>query len=485
MPDAAPITTAPAPSLRARALRGTLWLLLGNGASQGLRLVSNLILSRLLFPEAFGLMAIVNLVTNGLQMISNVGIRPAIIRHPLGDRRDFLDTAWTLQISRGALLALLALVSAIPIARFYAEPQLAALIAVAAIVPLIDGFGSTKLMSLTRQLDLRGTVTVALAAKSLSIVAMVAFALWYRSVWALVVGAIVSALIQVVLSHWLLPGERDHLRYDREHAREILGFGQWILVSTLFGFLAQRIDVVLLGRLVPMEVLGVYSIGLMLTTVPQRLFGQVTQAVLMPALSESHRAEGGSLQAALLQAKRVLLPLGALGLLAGVAIAPAFFHYLYDERYVDAGWIAQLALLALWFGLLHDTNGRALLALGDSRSWAASNALRTLAAAGACLLGFRLAGLPGVLLALSASAMVGIAAVALALRRGGIRIGTTDLAVTAAGLASGALCTLLPHALAPRLGLGVPLTSALFGALLVLPPAVWVAVRHRDLLVRS
>ena len=88
-------------SIRSRALRGTLWVLVGNGASQGLRLASNLILSRLLFPEAFGLMAIVNLVTLGLQMISNVGIRPAIIRHAEGDRRDFLDTAWTIHTHKG------------------------------------------------------------------------------------------------------------------------------------------------------------------------------------------------------------------------------------------------------------------------------------------------------------------------------------------------------------------------------------------------
>jgi O-antigen/teichoic acid export membrane protein len=470
-------------SIRSRALRGTAWVLLGNGAVQGLRLVSNLILSRLLFPEAFGLIAIVNLVTNGLQMISNVGILPAIIRHADGDRRDFLDTAWTLQIARGAVLAAVAFALAVPISRFYDEPALAALLAVSALVPLIDGFSSTRLASLARQLDLRGTVVVAVLAKVASIVAMVAFALWYRSVWALVVGSIVTSSGNVILSHWLLPGQRDRLRIYRQQAAEFLHFGKWILVSTFFSFLAQRIDVVLLGRLVPMDVLGVYSIGLVLTAIPQRVFTQVSQRVLMPALSESHRSDSGRLEQSLERAKRVLLPVGALGLLGGVVVAPAFFHYLYDARYADAGWIAQLAQLALWSALLHDANGRALLALGDSRSWAASNALRTTVSAAGCLLGFEAAGLAGLLVGLASGGFVGWAMVVWKLRGTGVRTGSLDLSFTAMAVSGGMACGLLPYWIVGRMPAGaggetIALLTLAIGALVLAPPAIGLALRR-------
>ncbi|MGH0032164.1 MAG: oligosaccharide flippase family protein [Myxococcota bacterium] len=469
-------------SIRSRALRGTLWVLMGNGAAQGLRLVSNLVLSRLLFPEAFGLMAIVNLVTYGLQMISNVGIRPAIIRHADGDQRDFLDTAWTLQIVRGAVLAVIALLLAWPLARFYDEPMLAGLVAVAALVPLIDGFASTRLASLTRQIDLRGPVVVSVLAKLGSIAAMIAFALWYRSVWALVVGTVVSTLLNVLLSHWLLPGEHDRLRFDRRHAREILTFGQWILVSTLFTFLAQRIDVMLISRLVSMDVLGVYSIGLVLTHIPQRIFGQFSQRVLMPALSESHRSDAARLEGSLREAKRILLPFGGLALLGALAVAPAFFHFLYDPRYADAGWIAQLALVALWFALIHDANGRALLALGDSKRWALSNAVRTFVAAAGCLAGFHWAGLPGVLVGLSAGGVAGFAVVASALARAGVRVGRVDLTASAAFLAVGALCGGVPYLVTDGASRdGIALITLGLGVLLLTPPALWQAAKHRAL----
>lgn len=471
-------------SIRARALRGALWVLMGNGATQGLRLVSNLILTRLLFPEAFGLMAIVNLVTNGMQMISNVGILPAIIRHADGGRRDFLDTAWTLQIARGAVLALFMLALARPIALFYDEPDLEALLAVSALVPLIDGFASTRLASLARQIDLRGTVNVAVLAKLGSIAAMVAYALWHRSVWALVIGSIIGSLGSVILSHALLPGQRDRPRLDRGHAREILTFGKWILVSTLFTFLSQRIDVVLLGRLVPMEVLGIYSIGLMLTAIPQRAFGQVSQRVLMPALAESHRADASQLGGSLLRAKHALLPVGAMGMLAGVSVAPAFFHFLYDARYADAGWIAQLAQLSLWSGLLHDANGRALLALGDSRSWAASHALRTAVSAAGCVVGFDTAGLPGLLVGLASGGFAGWALVVLALRRSGLRVAMADGAYTLLVVAAGILCGGLPYWIAGDVeaaGQAIAWLTLAVGALALGPPALWLAIRRREL----
>ena len=65
--------------VRARALRGASMTMIGFGGSNFLRLVSNLILTRLLFPEAFGLMALVQVFMSGMQMFSDIGIKTAIM----------------------------------------------------------------------------------------------------------------------------------------------------------------------------------------------------------------------------------------------------------------------------------------------------------------------------------------------------------------------------------------------------------------------
>ncbi len=66
--------------MAARVLRSASWLMIGYGGSQALRLASNLILTRILFPEAFGLMALVTVVTVGLSLFSDVGIGGMIRR---------------------------------------------------------------------------------------------------------------------------------------------------------------------------------------------------------------------------------------------------------------------------------------------------------------------------------------------------------------------------------------------------------------------
>ena len=108
----------------ARVVRGSALTFLGFGGSQGLRLASNLILTRLLFPEAFGLMAIIALFLTGLQMISDVGLVTCIVRSKRGNDPAFLNTTWTIQIIRGMLLCVACILMAGPVARFYEEPIL-------------------------------------------------------------------------------------------------------------------------------------------------------------------------------------------------------------------------------------------------------------------------------------------------------------------------------------------------------------------------
>ena len=90
--------------LRERAMRASVWALGGNLASVSIRLGSNLLLTRLLFPEAFGTMAIVQAVMIGLAMLTDAGIEPAVIKSRRGHESIFLNTAWTLQVMQGVLV---------------------------------------------------------------------------------------------------------------------------------------------------------------------------------------------------------------------------------------------------------------------------------------------------------------------------------------------------------------------------------------------
>ena len=175
-------------TLRKLAIRGTVWTLLGYGMSQCLRLGANLCLTRLLVPEMFGLMALVNVFILGLTLFSDIGIAPSIIQHDRGDEPDFLNTAWTLQIIRGVGLWLCCLLLALPVANFYGEPKLSWLIPIVGFTTVISGFNSTALFTFKRQISLGKLTVFELVIQLSSLSIMLAWAWFHRSIWALVVG---------------------------------------------------------------------------------------------------------------------------------------------------------------------------------------------------------------------------------------------------------------------------------------------------------
>jgi O-antigen/teichoic acid export membrane protein len=243
----------------------------------------------------------------------------------------------------------------------------------------------------------------------------------------------------------------------------------------------MRFDVLVLGRLVPMAELGVYSIALTLGAVPNQISDKIAGLVLLPALSASYRDNHAALVSSFARARRTLLPLGGLVFLAGALVAPAFFAILYDSRYHAAGWMAQLSMLQVWFSYLHETSSRALLAVGDSRSLAVSNAVKLLASAVACIGGYLFAGLPGCILGTGVGALTGYTVVVLALRRNGLPTARQDAGYTLAGIAIAIGVTLAARTAASTLALASPLVPGLVLAVVVLSPcAVWAGLRLRQ-----
>ena len=95
---------AAGPSMATRAIHGSLWTAVRFGAEYGLRMISSLILTRLLVPEAFGLMALISVLMTGLAMFSDMGISSSVVQSKRGDDPAYLNTAWTLQVIRGFVL---------------------------------------------------------------------------------------------------------------------------------------------------------------------------------------------------------------------------------------------------------------------------------------------------------------------------------------------------------------------------------------------
>lgn len=360
-----------AEGLGRRATRGAVWMILGYGVSLMLRMGGNLILTRILFAEAFGMMALMQVIIEGLYLFSDIGIGPSIIQNKREDA-SFLNTAFTMQFVRGILLCALACALARPMASFYEEPQLAYLLPVVSAAMVVSGVNSTRLFSLNRGLSLGRIQIVEICAQAVGLVTMVTWALLSRSIWALVAGTLATTVTRMVMSHTFLPGIRNRFAWERAAASDLVRFGRWIFISTAMSFFAGQTDRLIFGKMIPLDMLGVYSIGLMIATIPSDLLGRVAWRVILPVYSQIVQ-ERGSLPEMFTKARLPILVLGGWafsGLLAG---GPTAIHLLYDERYWGAGWIIQVLAPAFCFRLLEATTSVALLATNQPQWMSAAS----------------------------------------------------------------------------------------------------------------
>ncbi len=385
-------------SLTARVMRSSALTVGGFGFSQVLRLASNLVLTRLLFPEAFGLMALVMVFMIGLQMFSDFGVGPAILRSERGDEPAFLDTVWTVQILRGVALFVIGCLLAAPVATFYGEPVLFGMLLVASTQFLALGLMPTRRETANRHLVLGKLTVLEMLSQVISLIIIITLALALRSVWALVIGTLIGTCVQVLIMSLFLPGHRNRLHWDRAAVSEVVHFGKWIFLSTICGFLLAQGDKLILGKFLSLDVFGIYNIGFFLGSFPMMLGMVVISRLLIPVYRACPPLESRA-NFLRLRRMRVIATAGLLAMLGVVSFAGVWLvDLMYDERYLDAGAVVVLIAciqIPVVIGLTYD---QAALAAGDSRRFFYVSATKAALTILGLLAGAQLGGLIGALI---------------------------------------------------------------------------------------
>ena len=384
-----------------KAQREGKWALFGQGGGQVLRLGSNLILTRLIAPEAFGVFLVVRFVLMAIGQFSDVGVAASIIQSKRDDDR-FLNTAWTLQVVRGAVLSTIAAAVAWPAAVFFKMPELYALIPFAGLVGVIGGFNSTRVLTLNRQLEIKRLTLIDFASQVIGTAATLAWALVNPTVWALAAGGVAAQLGKAILSHTSIPGIKNRWQWDREAARDLFQFGKWVFLSTLLGFTATQADRVVFGRLFPTYELGVYAIAVLIAFTPQQVLRHLVLSVIFPLYSQTHR-DGGDLALVYKIGRKRPLLLGGVVCSLMLAGGPTIIDFLYPDEYTDAGWMVQVLAVATWFNTLEVTSEAAVLARGESRAVAIANAIKIALMIAMIAGGFVWFGVPGAIIGFALS----------------------------------------------------------------------------------
>lgn len=420
-------------SLKQRTIQGSFWTLLGYGSSQVFRLAGNLVLTRLLAPEMFGLMALVQTFLVGLQMFSDFGLLPSIVQSKRGEDPAFLNTAWTIQVIRGVVLWLGACLIAIPVAQLYQEPLLMQILPTSGFSTVIDGLASTKLATANRQLALKRLTLIDLGIYLIILGVMVVGAWLYRSIWVLIWGGILGSVLRTITSHQLLEGEQNKFYWDKAAVEEIRRFGRWIFFSTIIGFFALQGDRLVLGWLLDVRFLGIYSIALGLSSVVEQIVGQINSRVLFPSYAELIRDRPESLYRVLRKARLILLSLSAACSLFLVLFGQQIVEILYDDRYLEAGWILRVLAIGFLGRVLSITYGDILLARGETFATMTLTIIGTAILFAAMFLGYEWGSVHGVIIGLAASEWITYIAYAVCFAR--LRLWQPELDIPTAALA--------------------------------------------------
>ena len=405
--------------LRARSLRASALVVCAFGLQRVLQLASNLILTRILFPDAFGLMALVGVFIAGIGLMSDVGITASLIRSRRSDEAVFQSTSWTLQAVRGLWITVVAWLLAWPYAQIYDEPLLFPLICVSAVGTAITGFTSIGMTLREREMVLGRVLTLEIGNQAVGLVVTVLLAWLLQSVWGLAIGGVVAAVFSTTLSHVLFPSPNHRFSWDRSVLTEIVHFGRWILIGTLFTYLSSRGIQAIRGYYVDLDTLAFFHIAGMFAWMIGDLAQMVLGKVAFPALSQVARERPQDIGRITFRIHGLQAMATVPGFILLAFLAEPLIDLLYDDRYAPAGRFLALLSLSGAFGVLPMVYQNAMLALGDSRSHAMIMGVAAALKIAGTVVGFFLGGAMGMVVGLViATLVIYLSALAVAARQG-------------------------------------------------------------------
>lgn len=372
------------PGMSSRLGREVGWVVVPFGLQQVLRLGTNIVLTRLLAPEIFGIMLLINSLRTGTELLSDIGIGQSVVRSPNGEDRDFLDVAWTLQMLRGLLLTLFLLLAAVPIAALYDRPDLAPLILAISPVFLITGLQSAGLFTAQRHMQLQRRAVYEVANTVLASAIGIGMALVITSVWALIIALVLSTVATTLLSFLVFERRLPRFRWEGAHVREIISFGKWIFLSTAVYFAATSYDRFYFVAAVPIAMAGIYGVARTFSDMLAALAQRAGALLVFPraAAMQDRREE---LAPRLRHTRRKTLALVALALGVAVAGSDQFILLAYDQRYHAAAFMIPVLIVGVWFGILSTFADSMLMGAGRPAPGAWANFAK---------FGVMLAGLP-------------------------------------------------------------------------------------------
>jgi O-antigen/teichoic acid export membrane protein len=285
-----PVAAEPEPPiapLGGQVFRGSWISLVSQATMLGLRLVSTVVLARLLTPRAYGVVAMVTVVTGFIGLFKTLGLGTATIQAPQLTHAQLNGVFW-INVGFGCLAMLVTIAIAPAMAWFYGEPQVTALTLALAVTFVFGGSGVQHAALLRRHFRFGTAAAIDVSSAVFGAATTIVFALGGAGPWSLVAGLIAIELCNVVLLWFAVEWRPTRPRIDAKIS-EMVGLGRDLTLFNVLVYWARNLDNFLIGRYWGSTQLGLYSRAYQLLLLPLQ---QVTTPLSTVAISALSRLSG-------------------------------------------------------------------------------------------------------------------------------------------------------------------------------------------------
>lgn len=270
-------------NLKDKTIAGMLWSSVGRLGTMLINFLSNLVLARLLMPDDFGCIAMLYVFIAVSAIFVNGGLGTALIQRKEPTHLDYTTVFyWNLVVS--LFFYLLLFFTAPAIARFYAMPQLSAVLRVQSITLLIQAFAIVQATQLQKQLRFRELSIRNLIAAIIGTVIGIAMAFWGFGVWSLVASSLCSAVASVLLL-WRMSTWRPTWEFSWKSLGSLFSFGGLMLLSSLVETIYTNLQRLIIGKMFTPGDLGYYNQAKKLEEVPTTTLSTIVNEVSFPVFS--------------------------------------------------------------------------------------------------------------------------------------------------------------------------------------------------------
>lgn len=259
------------------------WTASGKLVSRLVDLVTLIILTNLLDPADFGLVAKAMIVILVIEAVTTIPVEAPILRLTR-PKDDVYHTAFTLTIVRAAVIFVLVAALARPLSVYYQDPRLIPLLIVLASAPALRGCASPRMAEFVRAYNMRPEFVIDVASKLLSLAVGVGIAVLTESYWAIAASTVTTTVVLAALSYYFAP-YRPRLSF--KSWREFYDIVTWNTASLVFQTMSWQYDQFLLGRILETRIFGQYSISRTLVQIPEQAINIPLRRPMLTAFSSA------------------------------------------------------------------------------------------------------------------------------------------------------------------------------------------------------